>query len=188
AGVLSYSLREALWLCATGTSDDLLVGYPTVDRAALRELAGDEIARRHITIMIDSPEQLDLVDRVLGADHPAIRVCLELDVSWRPLAHRGLVHIGTRRSPLHTPEQASAFARTVLDRPGFRLVGLMAYEGQIAGLGDAPPGRPLRAAALRFVQRRSAAELTGRRAAVVAEINKLTPPEFVNRRGTGSRA
>ena len=105
AGVLSYSLREALWLCATGTSDDLLVGYPTVDRAALRELAGDEIARRHITIMIDSPEQLDLVDRVLGADHPAIRVCLELDVSWRPLAHRGLVHIGTRRSPLHTPEQ-----------------------------------------------------------------------------------
>ena len=38
AGVLSYSLREALWLCATGTSDDLLVGYPTVDRAALRSL------------------------------------------------------------------------------------------------------------------------------------------------------
>ncbi len=41
-GVMCYSLPEALWLHATGTSDDLLVAYPTVDRAALRALAADE--------------------------------------------------------------------------------------------------------------------------------------------------
>ena len=33
-GVMCYSLPEALWLHACGTSDDLLVAYPTVDRAA----------------------------------------------------------------------------------------------------------------------------------------------------------
>ena len=66
------------------------------------------------------------------------------------------MHIGARRSPLHTPEQAVAFARAVLARPGFRLVGVMSYEAQIAGLGDAPPGRPVRAAALRLIQRFSA--------------------------------
>ena len=32
-GVMSYSLAEALWLHASGTSDDLLVAYPTADRA-----------------------------------------------------------------------------------------------------------------------------------------------------------
>ena len=40
-GVMCYSLPEALWLHATGTSDDLLVAYPTVDRKALRALAAD---------------------------------------------------------------------------------------------------------------------------------------------------
>jgi D-serine deaminase-like pyridoxal phosphate-dependent protein len=186
AGVLAYSLPEALFLCETGTASDLLVAYPTTDHTALRRLAGDETARRSITIMVDSPEHLDLIDSVLGAGHPAVRVCLELDVSWRPLAHLGVVHIGTRRSPLHTPAQAAAFAKKVLARPGFDLVGVMAYEGQIAGLGDNPAGRPVRAATLRWIQRHSAAELVARRTAAIAAIRALTPLEFVNGGGTGS--
>src|SRR5215475_15433604 len=96
-GVMCYSLPEALWLQAAGTSDDLLVAYPTVDRGALRALAADSQARRHVTIMTDSQAHLDVVDRVLGDGHPEIRVCLDLDVSWRPLARRPVVHIGTRR-------------------------------------------------------------------------------------------
>ncbi len=64
--------------------------------------------------MVDSTAHLDLVDRALGDGHPEIRVCLELDVSWRPLARRPVVHIGTRRSPLHTPQQAAGV------RPGDR--------------------------------------------------------------------
>ena len=134
-GVMCYSLPEALWLHAVGTSDDLLVAYPTVDRRALRALAADGEARRHITIMTDSPAHLDVVDRALGDGHPEIRVCLDLDVSWRPLGRRPAVHIGTRRSPLHTPEQAAGFARAITRRAGFRLVGVMGYEGQIAGPG-----------------------------------------------------
>jgi D-serine deaminase-like pyridoxal phosphate-dependent protein len=186
AGVLAYSLPEALWLCGSGVSTDIVVAYPTVDRVALGKLAGDEAARHAVTIMVDSVDHLDFVDQVLGADHPTIRVCLELDVSWRPLAGSGVVHIGTRRSPLHTPAQATAFARAVLARPGFRLVGVMGYEGQIAGLGDAPAGRPLRAATLKWVQRHSAAELIARRCAAIDAITALHPLEFVNGGGTGS--
>ena len=186
AGVLCYSLPEALFLCARGTSDDLVVGYPTADRGAIAALAADPAARRGITLMVDSPEQLDLIDEAAGAGHPEIRLCLELDASWRPLAGRSAVHIGARRSPLHTPEQAVAFARAVRARPGFRLVGVMSYEAQIAGLGDAPPGRPVRAAALRLIQRFSAAELRERRGEAIRQIRALTPLEFVNGGGTGS--
>jgi D-serine deaminase-like pyridoxal phosphate-dependent protein len=77
-------------------------------------------------------------------------------------------------------------AKTVLARPGFRLVGLMGYEGQIAGLGDDPAGRPLLGAVLRWVQRYSAVELAERRAAAVREVTTLTELEFVNGGGTGS--
>jgi len=185
-GIMCYSLPEALWLHAMGTSDDVLVAYPTVDKGAIRALAADEAARRQLTIMVDSPAQLDVVDRALGADHPEIRVCLELDVSWRPLAGRPAVHIGTRRSPLYTPEQAADFARAITQRAGFRLVGVMGYEGQIAGLGDAPPGNPVRAQLIRVIQDRSARELSRRRAEAVRRIQALTSLEFVNGGGTGS--
>jgi len=64
----------------------------------------------------------------------------------------------------------------------------MAYEGQIAGVGDNPPGRPLYARAIRAMQRRSAAELAARRSAIVAAVRDVTPIEFVNGGGTGSIA
>ena len=185
-GVMCYSLPEALWLHAAGTSDDLLVAYPTVDRRALRALAADEAARQRITIMIDSEAHLDVVDRALGAGHPEVRVCLELDVSWRPLARKPAVHIGTRRSPLFTPAQAADFAATVTRRPGFCLVGVMGYEGQIAGLGDAPPGHPLRAQLIRLIQGRSMPELIRRRTETIRLIQARTSLELVNGGGTGS--
>ncbi len=185
-GIMCYSLPEALWLHAMGMSDDILVAYPTVDATAIRALAADEAARRKLTIMVDSPAHLDVVDQALGAGHPEIRVCLELDVSWRPLAGRPQVHIGTRRSPLFTPEQAAQFARVITQRAGFALVGVMGYEGQIAGLGDDPPGRPVRAQLIRAIQDRSARELNRRRAEAIRMIQALTSLEFVNGGGTGS--
>jgi len=187
-GVLAYALPEALWLVGTGVSDDVVVGYPTADRAALRELARDDAARCAVSIMVDSAGQLDLVDAVLGPEHPEIRVCLELDASWRPL--RGVLgdrlHLGTRRSPVFEVDDAAALARAIADRPGFRLVGMMAYEGQIAGLGDAPARRPVRGAAVRWMQDHSAAELARRRAGAVAAVEDVTKLEFVNGGGTGS--
>nr|WP_232376455.1 amino acid deaminase/aldolase [Amycolatopsis aidingensis] len=181
-GLMCYSLAEALWLCGEGLSEDIVVAYPTADHAALRALAADERARNTVTIMVDSPEQLDLVDAAIGREHPEIRVCLELDASWRPLP--GL-HVGTRRSPVFRPRQAAALARTIGERPGFRLVGVMAYEGQIAGLPDTPAGA-VRRAAVRWMQRRSAAELARRRAAAVRAVRAVADLEFVNGGGTGS--
>jgi D-serine deaminase-like pyridoxal phosphate-dependent protein len=191
AGVMAYSLPEALWLARgwAGTElaqVDILVAYPTVDHTALRELAADDHARGLITIMADSVAHLDVVDAALGADHPEIRVCLELDVSWRPVLGRDIAHVGTRRSPVFTPAQAVSLATTIRDRPGFRLVGLMGYEGQIAGLGDHPAGKPLMGAVLRWMQDRSSHELAVRRTAAVRAIAEVADLEFVNGGGTGS--
>ena len=187
AGILAYSLREALWLAGGSdpVSTDVVIGYPTADRAALRRLADDETAAARITLMVDSVEQLEFLDAVVPAStRPALRVCLDLDASWRTAG--GRVHVGARRSPMHSAEDAAALARAVAGRDGFRLVGVMAYEAQIAGVGDAPPGRPLRGVAVRGMQQLSARELAGRRAEAVAAVSGVAPLEFVNGGGTGS--
>jgi D-serine deaminase-like pyridoxal phosphate-dependent protein len=181
-GVMCYTLPEALWLHQMGVTDDLLVAYPTVDRGALRELAKRPDAREAITIMADSVDHLDFVDKALGADHPEIKICVELDTAWEPLKR---VHIGTWRSPLRTPEDVATFAELVVKRSGFQLAGLMGYEGQIAGLGDNPANK-IRGVALRVIQRRSAEELWRRRSAAVRRITDLSPLQFVNGGGTGS--
>jgi D-serine deaminase-like pyridoxal phosphate-dependent protein len=184
-GTLAFTLPEALWLASRGASD-LLVAYPSADREALRELADGA----PVTVMVDSVEQLEVIEAAIGRQpQQPIRVCIDIDSSWWPLG--GRVRVGVKRSPVHTREQALALASAILSRGSLRLVGLMAYEAQIAGLGDAPPGRPLRARAIRAMQARSARELSLRRAEIVAAVRGQaaaagTPLEFVNGGGTGS--
>jgi D-serine deaminase-like pyridoxal phosphate-dependent protein len=177
-GLMTFTLRESLWLGEAGFGDDLLLGYPTVDRASLARLGdGGPV------LMVDSAEQLDLIDAAVPAAARPLRVCLEFDTSLE-LAH-GRVRIGTRRSPLRTPSQVAALARTVVARPRFELAGLMGYEGHVAGVGDRPPN-PLLGAGLRAMQRAAVAQLAERRAAVVAAVREVAPVPLVNGGGTGS--
>lgn len=185
-GVMAYTLAEAIWLVRTGVSDDVLVAYPTADRTALRELAADPALAGAVTVMVDHPAQLDLIDQTSPPSaRPPIRLCVDVDASWKPM---GPLHVGVRRSPVHSAGQAGALARRIRTRLGFRLVGVMSYEAHIAGVGDDPPGRALRARAIRLMQSRALPELLARRAAAVRAIREHADLEFVNAGGTGSVA
>jgi len=120
------------------------------------------------------------------SDPQPVRVAIDIDAGYQALA--GRLRAGARRSPVRAPAQAAALARAITTRPMLRLAGLMAYEAQIAGVGDTPPGRPAYATAIRAMQRRSAAELARRRAAIVSAVREVAPLEFVNGGGTGSIA
>lgn len=181
-GVLAYTLAEAIRLA--DTVDDVVVGYPTAERGSIRRLATDPELAARITLMVDSPAQLDLVDAVLPpGERETIRVCLELDASWQAPV---LGHLGVRRSPIHEPDDAGAFAAYLAARPGFALVGVMSYEAQIAGVQTAPPGKPVDGALNRWMQSRSMPELLERRARAIARIREHAELEFVNGGGTGS--
>jgi D-serine deaminase-like pyridoxal phosphate-dependent protein len=176
SGVMTFSAREAIWLARHG-QDDLLMGYPTVDRGALHELAGDAELRSRIVLMVDHPAQLGLIRAAGAAPDAPIRVCLDIDASLRI----GPVHLGVRRSPVHSPVQAADAASVITRQPGVQLVGLMFYDAQIAGLPDTSP-------AVRLVKARSAAELARRRTAVLQAVHAVTrrPLALVNGGGTGS--
>ena len=187
-GTLAFTLPEALWL-AEGGEEDLLVAYPTADRQALAQLAGPLGPR--VTVMVDSAEQLDLITAAVDDAAPrTVRVCIDIDARLPVLG--GRVRVGAKRSPVHAPGQAAALAREILARAPLRLVAIMVYEAQVAGIGDAPAGSPVRGLAIRAMQRRSVGELAVRRAAIVAAVERELasagepPLELVNGGGTGS--
>ncbi|MCH5643150.1 alanine racemase [Gordonia sp. ABSL49_1] len=185
AGVLAYDLAEAVWLATVSGVADVLVGYPSTRRSAIAALAADEVAAAQVTLLVDSTDQLDLIDAVVPTDRrPTIRVAIDVDASYRLL--HGRVHIGVRRSPVHSRTDAVRLARQIAARPGFRLVGAMSYEAQVAGVGDAVESSALRNRAVALMQRRSMAELRRRRGSIIAALREVADLEIVNAGGTGS--
>ncbi|GAA2016243.1 amino acid deaminase/aldolase [Nocardiopsis rhodophaea] len=198
AGVLAFTLPEAIWLATTGASDDtegaqdveapltddILVAYPTVDTHAIARLAADPRAASSITLMVDDVAHLDLITQAAPDPAHPIKVCIDVDTSWQPLGPR--LRIGAHRSPIRTPAQAAALAHAVTRRPNLLLDGVMAYEAQIAGVADTQPGNPLYGRAMRWIQHQSRIELARRRAAIVGAVRDVADIRFVNGGGTGS--
>lgn len=184
-GVLCFTLAEALMLAGSGHRD-LVVAYPTTSRHGISELA--ELAATEpdttITLIVDEAAHLDLIEGAVGRGPAPIRVAIDVDVGFRAL--RGAVRIGPKRSPIRTPQAARKLAEDIASRPGLHLDGLLAYEGQVAGVGDAAPGHALRNLAIRRMQASSMAEIGERRAAIVDAVGAVAPLRFVNGGGTGS--
>ncbi|GII97677.1 D-serine deaminase-like pyridoxal phosphate-dependent protein [Sediminihabitans luteus] len=186
AGVMAYSLAEALWLVDEGVRD-VLVAYPTVDRDALARLAASPAARAEITVMVDHPDQVALVARALAAHGtdagatPPVRLAIDVDASLRVGIGPFRAHLGVRRSPVRTPDDAAALARTIRATPGTTVHGVMFYEAQVAGLPDTRR-------AVRGVKRLSVRDLATRRRAVVEAVEGVVGHRLamVNSGGTGS--
>lgn len=179
-GFLCVSAREALHLAEEGL-DDFLIGYPFYQRADQEAFL--ELIRRgkKAVALIDSFEHAEALNYTFQGTGLGAPVCLEVDVSsdW------GWLYFGVRRSPLRTIEAVLGLAHAFRRLERVRLVGLMAYEAQIAGVGDRGIGwkGPL----VRALKRRSWKEVLARRAAIVEALRQAGfSLELVNGGGTGS--
>jgi D-serine deaminase-like pyridoxal phosphate-dependent protein len=185
--VLAYDLDVAIWLATTSGITDVLVGYPSARRGSIAALAADEVAAGRVTMLVDSVDHLDLIDAAVPAgSRPPLRVAIDLDAS---LDAPVVGHIGVRRSPVHSLDDALSLARAIVARPGLRLVGVMSYEAQVAGVGDDVDGgwqTSVRNTMIRGMQRVSMAELRRRRGMIIGALRELADLEFVNAGGTGS--
>jgi D-serine deaminase-like pyridoxal phosphate-dependent protein len=172
AGVLGYSVAEAIWLVRNGI-DDVVVAYPSVDDEAVRTVAGDPRLAAQITFMVDLPEHVDwLAERAAGE---ALRVAIDVDCSLR----LGPVSLGAHRSSVGDAGAAGRLAAQIARRSELRLVGMMFYAAQVAGVPDAKPG-------MRVVKRLSNDQLHRNRAKIRAAVEAHATLEFVNGGGTGS--
>lgn len=183
-GVMCFSVEEAALLTAYGF-DDLLVAYPTVQASDLeRALALTQLGVR-LTLMIDSPAHVEILAAFCRAHAgaPPLRVCIDLDLSWRPMG----LHIGVQRSPVRSVADCARVLDALAAHPELRLVGAMGYEAHIAGLGDSNPFAPLLNPAKKQIKRWSTPDVAHKRQAV-AELLKRRGLglEFFNGGGTGS--
>lgn len=170
-GLMAYSLAEAIWLARNGATD-ILVAYPTTDLESLDALSRDERLRDDITVMVDDPAHLEIIEACTTGP---IRVCIDIDASLRI----GPLHLGVRRSPLHRVDEVLGLIHQALGNPKVRIVGLMCYDAQVAGVPDT-------SLAVRLMKRRSLTELTSRRSTIVSATREEVDLEFVNVGGTGS--
>lgn len=181
-GVLSYTLREALWLYSQGLCDDLVVAYSTVDRGALQQLVSSPAAASAITLMVDDVAHLDVVDSIRSSPTVPIRLAIDIDAGLRI----GRQHVGPKRSPLYDADSVASLARTIEERDGFQLVGAMTYEGQVAGVPDDLPTRRARSLVVRRIKSASTTQLEVRRREIAEALAKVTDLEFWNAGGSGS--
>jgi D-serine deaminase-like pyridoxal phosphate-dependent protein len=182
-GVLGYTLAEALWLEEQGICDDIVVAYPTVDRGALARLVASPSAAGRITLMVDDLAHLDVVDSVRASHAVQVRVAIDVDAGLR----MGRQHVGPKRSPLYDTDEIVALAKEIGNRPGFRLVGAMTYEGQVAGVQDEVPSQRAKSAVVRRIKSLSMTQLGVRRREVADALQSAgLELEFWNAGGSGS--
>ncbi len=166
AGVLSYSLREALWLVREGITNDAVMGYPSsigspwpTCSPTRRPAAGHPDGRR---------PRPPVPDRVGRADGVRPRVAIDIDAGLK----LGRSHVGPKRSPLYDASQVVDLAREAIDR-GFSPVGVMTYEGQVAGVPDDVPHQRAKSLVVPKLKSASIAQLEERRAQIAEELRDV---------------
>src|SRR5262249_15510168 len=160
--------------------------YPTADRASLTRLAritAEDPAEAPV-VMVDCTEHLDLIEEAATSFVAPIRVAIDLDLSWRPLG--GIFKFGARGSAIRTADDGVALAQEIDHRERTKLVGVLAYEAQIAGIGDNVPGKAINNLIVRRMQAASAGDVEERRAEIVNALSEVAELEFVDGGGTGS--
>lgn len=181
-GIMAYHPLEAVKLSHCGM-DNILLGYPCYAEQHIEAVLQEVKRGKKIIFMVDEELQLLQIERISDKVDTIARVCLDVDMSTK---FPGL-HFGVWRSPLRTVDDVMKLT-DVLKRCRFiHLEGVMGYEAQIAGLGEAVKGAGLKNRVVKMLKKRSVKDLSKRRGAIVQALKEAgLKLELVNAGGTGS--
>lgn len=182
-GFLTFTAEETAFLADSG-HDDFILAYPTVQASDMDILAWIVKQGRLISVMVDHVQHLDILNQAGKKNGLIFNACLEIDMAYRPLPN---MHLGLRRSPIRTPEQAVSLVRHAKKLSNVKIDSVMGYEGHIAGTNDNYPHQGLKNFFLRAIKKASVRELTNRRQAVIRSIKEAgLELRIVNGGGSGS--
>jgi len=181
-GLMCFTVAEAVYLSQLGF-DDLLVAYPTTQREQLKSACSEVSGGKSLVLMVDSREHLASHQSAAAEIGVTLQVCMDVDMSSKFPG----IHFGVLRSNITNEAQAAKLYEEILKCPNLKLVGLMGYEAQIAGLGDNYPGQAIKNSVVKMLKRKSITLLSARRKAAVNTLNSMGADlSLVNGGGTGS--
>ena len=181
-GVMCYSPDEAIFLANQGI-EDILIGYPSWNPLAHTKIADMNREGSQITCMVDSLDQVKHLNEIANKAHGFFYLCIDLDMSTK----FGNLHFGVRRSPLQTEEGVLQLIDQINEYPTLKLLGIMGYEAQIAGVCDHLPSQKLKNIAISFMKKKSIHKIKQRRERIVRSLEREgIQLAFVNGGGTGS--
>lgn len=181
-GIMCYTAAEAVFLAEQGF-DDLLLGYPQWQPEAIRSIVNLVGEGRSITLMVDSVEHVEHIERFAKQQQIVVSLCIDMDMS---VQYPGL-RFGVWRSPVHSWEGMYPIVEQIIRSPWLRLDGIMGYEAQVAGVGDNAAGKHMKNTMVRWLKSRSIVEAAKRRKEAVERLAAMDLRlRFVNAGGTGS--
>jgi D-serine deaminase-like pyridoxal phosphate-dependent protein len=183
-GLMCFSAEEAKFLSGLGF-EDLLIAYPTVQRTDLEILRELRREGKLVVAMIDEPAHLAASAAAWAAQPgaPALPVCVDMDLSFRPFG----LHLGVKRSPIRSLATFVSLLSAIEREPAVEFHGVMGYEAQIAGLPDRNPFHPLLNPIKALIKWLSARDVARRRGEVARELERRgLKAEIFNGGGTGS--
>jgi D-serine deaminase-like pyridoxal phosphate-dependent protein len=141
---------------------------------------------KKVSAMADNVRQLEIMDATGKRHGVVLNACIEIDMAYRPLGS-DILHLGLRRSPIRTPEQAILLIQEAQKLSNVKIDSVMGYEGHIAGTNDDVPHKMLDNAVKRALKNASVKELTSRRQAIIRSIKEAgVDLRLVNGGGSGS--
>ncbi len=180
-GWMTFSVDEALWLASLGYTD-ILMGYPSLEKETIQTIFAQGFAAE-ITFMVDAIEHLQFLNSIANDYQATARVCVDVDMS----SSFPFLHFGVLRSPVRSADKLRQLVSATKELSAIKWVGLMGYEAQIAGVGDAVPGQALKSVVIKLLKKKSLKELVKRRKDCLAVFKDFQVElEFVNGGGTGS--
>lgn len=181
-GLMSFSPHEAIFLAKSGFTD-ILIGYPSTDKKALMEISKINLSEKQIILMVDSYQQLELLEAITKESSGMFYLCIDVDMSTT-FAN---LHFGVRRSPLKTKKDVLELAEKIKESSSLQLLGIMGYEAQIAGVGDLFPSQYLKNKLVSYLKKKSLPEIEARRMNIVQTLEDAGfSISLVNGGGTGS--
>lgn len=183
-GILAFTMEEAGFLIDQGM-DDIMVAYPSIQPRDVDIFIEKTLKGARLSLVVDCLEHLRALSKAGEKAGVTLNLCLDIDMSYRPLGRQ--FHIGVRRSPLHSPDQALDLARASRNMAGICIQGIMGYEAQIASVNDNYPAQWIKNRLLRCVKHQSIKELTQRRGKIIDQLRaEGLSLSVVNGGGSGS--
>lgn len=179
---MCFKAEEALYLSSLGFNN-LLVAYPTTNPKSVQKVCAAVKKGKQIILMTDTQRHLQQLNAIAQKNDTVLPIAMDVDVSYL----FGGIYFGVYRSSICSYKKIDDFLSSLKKYPYLKLTGVMTYEAQIAGVGDAQKNAFFKNKIISFLKWKSQSHIKKQRKNIEFLLQKhQIKVDFINGGGTGS--